>query len=60
MTVSPLKFQNGSVAAKAKGLVVRTNPNGVPVSKQPITTEAGPELAEQLNGDTKQKYVKSR
>ena len=63
MAVSPLIIQNGTAstkitAAKAKALAVRTNANGSAKGEQGAKTEAGPELAEQLNEETKQKYVK--
>lgn len=44
---------------KSKSLVVRTNSIGTaPEDRRKI--EKGPELAEQLNEETKQKYVKGR
>lgn len=63
MAVSPLIIHNGTAstkvtAGKAKALAVRTTVNGSANGEQEIKTEAGPELAEQLNEDTKQKYVK--
>lgn len=45
-------------AAKAKALAVRTSADGSTNGQQLVKTEAGPELAEQLNEETKQKYVK--
>lgn len=63
MAVSPLIIQNGTAstkvtAAKAKALAVRTSVNGPSNSEQGVKTEAGTELAEQLNEETKQRYVK--
>ena len=63
MAVSPLIIQNGTAstkvtAAKAKALAVRTSASGSANGEQVVKTEAGPELAEQLNEETKQKYVK--
>lgn len=63
MAVSPLIIQNGTAstkvtAAKAKALAVRTSANGSGNGKQVVKTDAGAELAEQLNEETKQKYVK--
>ena len=63
MAVSPLVVPNGTAdtkvtAAKAKALSVRTNANGPVLVELSQGTEAGPELAEQLNEETKQKYVK--
>ena len=63
MAVSPLIIQNGSAdpkitAAKARALAVRTNSiTAKNVDAQPVK-DTGPELAEQLNEDEKQKYVK--
>ena len=45
-------------AVKAKSLVVRTNNPGASGKKLAATKERGPELAEQLNEETRQKYVK--
>ena len=66
MAVSPFAVQDGIAdlqvtAAKAKSLAVRinTSANGVQQSSQ-SPTRVGPELAEQLNEDTKQKYVKGK
>lgn len=63
MAVSPLIIQNGTAitkvtAAKAKALAVRTSVNGSFNGEQGVKTEAGAELAEQLNEETKQRYVK--
>lgn len=63
MAISPLIVQNGTAstkvtAAKAKALAVRTSADGSTNGQQLVKTEAGPELAEQLNEETKQKYVK--
>ncbi|MCJ1318050.1 TFIIH complex serine/threonine-protein kinase subunit kin28 [Xylographa vitiligo] len=65
MAVSPLIIQNGSAdpkitAAKTRALAVRTNSiTAKNVDAQPVK-DTGPELAEQLNEDEKQKYVKDR
>lgn len=66
MAVSPFAVQDGTAdlkvtAAKVKSLAVRINTgtNGVQQSSQ-SSTGVGPELAEQLNEDTKQKYVKGK
>ena len=66
MAVSPFAVQDGIselkvTAAKAKSLAVRinTNTNGVQQSSQ-SPTRVGPELAEQLNEDTKHQYVKGK
>ncbi|MCJ1404656.1 TFIIH complex serine/threonine-protein kinase subunit kin28 [Xylographa trunciseda] len=65
MALSPLVVQNGSAdpkitAAKAKALAVRTNSiTAKKADAQPVK-DTGPELAEQLNEDEKQKYVKDR
>ena len=61
MAVSPVVVQKGaahgiSTAAKAKALAVRTSTNGA--SQSATKTGAEPELAEELNEETKQKYVK--
>ena len=63
MAVSPMVLHYGSAepkatASKAKALAVRTNSIAFDQSKPLSAHEAGPELAEQLNEDTKQKYVK--
>ena len=63
MAVSPLVFQNGSAdrkvtAAKAKALAVRTNSIIVEKVDTQLARDPGPELAEQLNEEEKQKYVK--
>lgn len=63
MAVSPLIIQNGTAstkvtAAKAKALAVRTSVNVSSNGEQGVKTEAGAELAEQLNEETKQRYVK--
>lgn len=63
MAVSPLIAQNGTAstkvtATKAKALAVRTSVNGPASGEQVVKTDAGPELAEQLNEATKHKYVK--
>ena len=66
MAVSPFAVHDGVAdlkvtAAKAKSLAVRINvsTNGVQQSNQ-SSSRVGPELAEQLNEDTKQKYVKGK
>ena len=63
MAVSPLVIQNASAdpkitAAKAKALAVRTNSITAKKADTPPVKDTGPELAEQLNEDEKQKYVK--
>ena len=63
MAVSPQVIQNGSasvniMASKAKALAVRTTPIGSGQTEQQPAKVRGPELAEQLNEETKQKYVK--
>ncbi|MCJ1371662.1 TFIIH complex serine/threonine-protein kinase subunit kin28 [Loxospora ochrophaea] len=63
MAVSPVVVQKGaahgiSTAAKAKALAVRTSTNGA--SQSATKTGAEPELAEELNEETKQKYVKDK
>ena len=63
MAVSPLVIQNGSAdpkvtAAKAKALAVRTNSITIQKAEAQPAKDTGPELAEQLNEDEKQKYVK--
>ena len=63
MAVSPVIVENGITelkltATKAKSLAVRTMTNGTPKSGKLPTTGTHSELAEQLNEDTKQRYVK--
>lgn len=63
MAISPLIIQNGTAstkvtATKAKALAVRPSVDGLASGEQVVKTEAGAELAEQLNEETKQKYVK--
>ena len=64
MAVSPLPAQNVTSdiklsAAKAKSLAVRTGSVSKPSSHGTGTAKAkGAELAEQLNEETRQKYVK--
>ncbi len=63
MVVSPQVIQNGAAsvnltASKAKALAVRTNSIGSGQAEQQPPKPRGPELAEQLNEETKQKYVK--
>ncbi|MCJ1282103.1 TFIIH complex serine/threonine-protein kinase subunit kin28 [Xylographa opegraphella] len=65
MAVSPLVIQNGSAdpkitAAKATALAVRTNSIATKMVDTQSEKDTGPELAEQLNEDEKQKYVKDR
>ena len=63
MAVSPLPTQNGSMetkvsAVKAKSLAVRTSASK-PSGKEASSTKGkGTDLAEQLNEETRQKYVK--
>lgn len=61
MRESPQFTLNGSsnttIMEKSKSLVVRTNSVGTAPDGH-RATERGPELAEQLNEETKQKYVK--
>lgn len=65
MAVSPLVFGNEDnndpkvTIAKAKALAVRTNTSDAPTStSKGKGTDAVPELAEQLNEELRQKYVK--
>ena len=64
MAVSPLPAQNGTSeiklsAPKAKSLAVRTGSMSKPSNQGARTAKAkGAELAEQLNEETRQKYVK--
>ncbi len=63
MAVSPAITQSASsdttiTAAKAKALAVRSSANGTSTRETAANTEAGPELAEQLNEETKRRYVK--
>ena len=61
---SPIK-SNGlsstnNTAVKAKALAVRTSISEPVISQQSSYTDRSPELAEQLNEETKQKYVKGQ
>lgn len=63
MAVSPQVIQNGAasaniMASRAKALAVRTNSIGSGLAEQQTPKARGAELAEQLNEETKQKYVK--
>lgn len=63
MTASPLGIQNGTAGtvvstARATALAVRTNSMGTTQGGYRASVERGPELAEQLNEKTKEKYVK--
>ena len=63
MAFSPLVVQNGTTdtkvtAAKVKALAMRTHTNGFTQADPDSKTETRPELAEQLNEETKQKYIK--
>ena len=63
MATSPVIVENGTTelkltATKAKSLAVRTMTNGTLKSNQLPTAGTNSELAEQLNEDTKQRYVK--
>lgn len=63
MAVSPLIAQNDSAstiltAAKAKSLAVRTSISGAGGKKSGIAKQKGAELAEELNAETRHKYVK--
>ena len=63
MAVSSSVSQNGLLGVKvdapnAAALSVRSSGNGLPNSNYSSTAEKAPELAEQLNEETKQKYVK--
>ena len=64
MAVSPLDFpkQEGldqkATVKKVKSLAVRTGSNGVSNNKDKASSEAAPELAEQLNEEIKQRYIK--
>ena len=63
MAVSPQVMQHGAAsvnitASKAKALAVRTSAIGSGQTERQTPKARGPELAEQLNEETKQKYVK--
>jgi len=63
MAVSPQVIQNGAAsvnitASKTKALAVRTSSIGSGQVEQRTLKPRGAELAEQLNEETKQKYVK--
>lgn len=63
MAVSPALPQvaapsTTATTAKAKALAVRSSSNGTNTKEPSADTDAGPELAEQLNEETKRKYVK--
>ena len=63
MAISPLVVHSGATdpkitAANAKALAVRTSNNGKTQSRSVPGENTGPELAEQLNEEEKQKYVK--
>jgi len=63
MAVSPLITQNDAAstkltAVKAKSLVVRTSISGAGGKKAGPVKQKGAELAEELNAETRKKYVK--
>ena len=63
MATSPVIVENDTkelklTGGKAKSLTVRTMSNGTPRSKPIQKARTGSELAEQLNQDTKERYVK--
>lgn len=62
MAVSPQITQNGAInsVSKAQELPVRTNFVSAMEHQPGLRGEKGPELAEKLNEDTKNKYVKGR
>ena len=65
MAVSPLMTQNETTstritAVKAKSLAVRTSVSGAGGKKPNTASERGPELAERLNNETREKYQKGR
>lgn len=64
MAISSPLHQNGAyidiTAVKAKSLAVRTNSVLTTAYEHGPRIEKGPELAEQLNEETKNKYVKGR
>ena len=65
MALSPQITQNGTTAAvfsgsQARGLAVRTNFSSAMEQETGLKGEKGPELAEKLNKETKNKYVKGR
>ena len=63
MAVSPLITQNDTTsikltAVKAKSLAVRTSISGAGGKKSEPAKQKGSELAEELNAETRHKYVK--
>ena len=65
MALSPQLTQNGTTAAifsvsQAQELPVRTNFISAMERETGLKGEKGPELAEKLNDETKNKYVKGR
>lgn len=63
MAVSPLITQNDTAgtkltAVKAKSLAVRTSISGAGGKKSGLAKQKGAELAEELNAETRHKYVK--
>ncbi len=63
MAISPQVTQNGAanvniMAPKATALAVRINPVGSGQAGEQARKARGPELAEQLNEDTRETYVK--
>ncbi|KAL8826968.1 MAG: hypothetical protein Q9191_003474 [Dirinaria sp. TL-2023a] len=65
MAVSPLMTQEATASTKvtavnAKSLAVRTSISAANGKRNPLEREKGPELAEQLNDETRQKYVKDK
>ena len=63
---SPVLVQTESsnlklTASKAKSLAVRPNTKGDALDQRsPAPVEAGPEIAEQMNEEIKQRYVKGK
>ena len=65
MSVSPLMTQEATAstritAVKAKSLAVRTSISEIGGKRDSSAKERGPELVEQLNNETRQKYVKDK
>ncbi len=63
MAVTPLRTQNDTAstrltAVKAKSLAVRTSISKADSKKSEPAKQKGAELAEELNAETRQKYVK--
>jgi len=63
MAISPLITQNDTVstkmtAVKPKSLAVRTSISGAGGKKAGPVKQKGAELAEELNAETRKKYVK--